>query len=94
MANEASIHRSGASGAYETLVSYSLGELPRGVALQRLGMDYYGDLIALLGAAGLPLPTVPAATRAEMVADMLAALRDAGGKAARGRRGTKPVPRP
>lgn len=46
--------------------------------MERLGIGYYGDLLALLGAAGLPMPTVPTATRAEMVADMLSVLRVAG----------------
>lgn len=46
--------------------------------MDRLGIDYYGDLLGLLGAAGLPIPLVPAATRAEMVADMMKTLEAAG----------------
>lgn len=72
------LERTGAAGTYETLVAYALGQVPRAAAMERLGIGYYGDLLALLGAAGLPTPTVPAATRAEMVADMLSVLRAAG----------------
>jgi hypothetical protein len=78
VALEAPLQRHGANGTYEILMGYSLGEVPRGVAMEELGLDHYRELLALLGAAALPMPTVPAATRAEMVNDLLAVLRDAG----------------
>ncbi len=78
VAHDGLLERSGAQGGYETLVEYSLGEIPRSVAMERLALDDYGDLLGLLGVAGLPMPLVPAATRAEMVADMMATLAQAG----------------
>ncbi len=74
----APIQRPGAHGAYETLVGYALGEIPRGVVMEELGLDHYRELLSLLGAAGLPMPTVSAATRAEMVAGLIDTLKAAG----------------
>jgi hypothetical protein len=68
----------GAQGAYEALVDYSLGRVPRRVAMEALGLEDYGDLLAMLGASGLSQPIVPAAERAKMVKDMLSALSEAG----------------
>lgn len=88
VALDADVQRSGARGAYEVLVDYSLGRVPRAVAMEQLGIDYYGDLLGLLGAADLPMPVVSAATRAEMVADMLKVLKDAGAHPVSARRVT------
>ena len=68
----------GAQGAYEALVNYSLGRLPRRVAMDVLGIEDYGDLLRMLGAAGLSQPLVPASERAKMVQDMVNVLRQAG----------------
>jgi hypothetical protein len=78
MAIDKPLAQLGAQGAHETLVDYSLGRLPRRVAMEALGLDYYGDLLDRLAAAGLSRPVVPAALRAKMVEDMLRVLGEAG----------------
>jgi hypothetical protein len=65
-------------GAYETLVQYSMGQLSRASAMERLRIDHYRDLLGLLGAADLPTPTVSDGVRAEMVTAMLSVLQEAG----------------
>lgn len=57
--------------AREVLIDYSEGRLSRAVAMDRLGLDWYGDLQRLLGAAGLSMPLVSDELRAEQVAGML-----------------------
>ena len=78
VAIEEQLVKPGAQGAYETLVDYSLGRVPRRVAMEILGLEDYGDLLGMLGAAGLSQPIVPTAERAKMVADMVSVLREAG----------------
>ncbi|MCY7305168.1 MAG: ribbon-helix-helix domain-containing protein [Rhodoferax sp.] len=82
----APMQRPGAQVTYETLVGYALGEIPRGVVMDALGLDHCRELLSLLGAAGLPMPTVPAATRAEMVAGLIDALKAAGALSEDGKR--------
>lgn len=52
-----------ANGVEEVLVQYSLGRLPRLVAMQQLGLLDYGMLLRLLNAAGLPYPVAKVAQR-------------------------------
>lgn len=40
----------------DVLRSYVAGELPRSTAMQRLGIDWYGDLLVMLNQYGLPRP--------------------------------------
>jgi len=51
------------NGIEEVLTQYSLGQLPRFVAMQQLGIADYGLLLRLLNAAGLPHPRAKAAER-------------------------------
>jgi hypothetical protein len=48
------------------LGAYSTGVLPRSVAMQQLGMDWYGDLLLRLNAHGIKRPTVSTAEVARM----------------------------
>ena len=59
------------SGVLQSLVDYSMGRLPRAVAMQALGIDDYGQLLVLLNAAQLPHPIVPLSRRQSMAADMV-----------------------
>ena len=43
------------------LRDYTVGAIPRSVAMQRLGIDWYGDLLVMLNRYGLPRPQVAAA---------------------------------
>lgn len=61
----------GPSGVLQSLVDYSMGRLPRAVAMQALGIDDYGQLLVLLNAAQLPHPIVPLSRRQSMAADMV-----------------------
>jgi hypothetical protein len=70
--SEVHSHRSG--GNLQVLVDYSLGRIPRRVAMQQIGVTDYGDLLRLLNAAQLPHPVVPIAERTSMAAGMVAAL--------------------
>jgi len=45
-----------AGGAYETLVDYSFGIIPRRAAMKKLGLTDYAQLLHSLAAAGLPRP--------------------------------------
>lgn len=76
VAVDARLADSGASGALEELVAYSLGERPRLAAMLALGIDDYGVLLRLLNAAGLPHPMVPLAERQAMAGAMVRALRE------------------
>jgi hypothetical protein len=66
---------SGASGALRTLMDYSMGVVPRGVAMQALGLSNYGELIHLLNLVRLPHPLVSLANRSAMTKAMVEALR-------------------
>lgn len=48
------------------LRDYTVGAIPRSVAMQRLGIDWYGDLLVMLNRCGLPRPQVPAAALVAM----------------------------
>lgn len=86
VALDAPMQRPGCQGTYETLVAYSLGQIPRGVVMEDLALDHYRELLSLLGAAGLPMPTVPAASRAEMTKRMISVLQSAGALSKDGQR--------
>lgn len=43
------------------LVAYARGVLPRSVAMQRLGIDWYGDLLQKMNTYGIKRPSVSAA---------------------------------
>jgi hypothetical protein len=68
------IAASGSSGVLRTLVDYSLGKLPRSVAMMELGIEDYGLLQQLMNATGLPHPVVPITVRKEMAQRMVAML--------------------
>jgi hypothetical protein len=85
------MQRPGAQGTYEILVAYSLGEISRSVVMHELGLDHYRELLALLGVAGLPMPTVPAVTRAAMVKNLIGVLKAAGVLSEAGKRVSGPV---
>lgn len=42
------------------LGAYALGVLPRAVAMQQLGLDWYGDLLLRLNTHGIPHPSASA----------------------------------
>lgn len=65
------------SGVLRSLVEYSLGRLPRSAAMQSLGISDYRDLIALMGAARLPLPVISLTSRKVMADKMLDLLNSA-----------------
>lgn len=72
------VSASGASGVLRVLADYSTGKSPRGVVMQELAIDDYGELLQLLNTVGLPHPIVPIATRKEMVRKMVTMLADPG----------------
>lgn len=69
---------SGASGVLRTLIDYSMGRIPRGAAMQDLGIEDYGALLHLMNLSGLPHPVVPLASRKAMAQKMVAMLKGAG----------------
>lgn len=69
---------SGASGVLRTLSEYSMGRIPRSVAMQDLGIGDYGALLHLMNLAGLPHPVVPLATRKVMARKMVEMFKNAG----------------
>ncbi|MBV8035791.1 hypothetical protein [Roseateles sp.] len=75
VAVEADLSASGASGVMQALIDYSLGRIPRAMAMQALGLDDYGALLSMLNAAHLPHPLVPLSTRQKMAAQMVAVLK-------------------
>lgn len=66
----------GAPGNLQTLLNYSMGRIPRRVAMSNLAIDDYGVLLHMLAVAGLPQPVVPAATRKAMAKKMVRMLKD------------------
>ncbi|GCL66364.1 hypothetical protein [Pseudaquabacterium pictum] len=52
----------------EILCSYGRGQIPRRAAMGALGLRDYGELLALLSRARVPIPLVSIDLRREMVA--------------------------
>lgn len=52
------------------LQQYSSGEITRSEVMKALNIQYYGDLLDILGANGFPMPTVSEETMSRMVADL------------------------
>lgn len=75
VALDAETSSSGASGVLQVLVDYSMGRLPRTVAMDTLGIDDYGTLLTLLNTAHLPHPVVPLSTRQQMALEMVRAIK-------------------
>lgn len=78
VAVDAQMAASGACGVLQALADYSVGHTPRGVAMQSIGVDDYGDFLALLHQARLPHPVVALAKRKVMAAQMVAVFMGAG----------------
>jgi len=57
-----------------TLERFSRGELQRSYAVKKLGLYHYTQLLDLLGAARLPLPTLPDKVIDQMIEDLFGAL--------------------
>lgn len=59
----------------DALLAYSRGQLSRSVAMQRLGIDWYGDLLRLMNEHGVPVPRVRSDVAARMAAELSEVLR-------------------
>jgi hypothetical protein len=59
---------SGQNANYATLVAFSLGKLDGPAAMHALGVDNDEDLFVLMAQARLPMPRLPEAQTASMVA--------------------------
>ena len=55
--------------ATEILNDYSRGVLSRAVTMRRLALSWYGDLLLMLHARGIPRPQLSAEDAAQMLAD-------------------------
>ena len=58
----------------ETLQRYATGELSRLRAMEALGLDWYGDLLAAMNEAGIVRAPLPAALLEEMSKSIQAVL--------------------
>lgn len=69
----------GQNANYATLLAFSLGKLNGPSAMQALGLDNDDDLFVLMAQARLPMPRLPDAQTAKMVAELHAVQNDTGG---------------